>query len=526
MGCGNSSYFNKTNKDSNTTKINENINYNQTPQSSSSGNNLRAISRKNSGGNGSDETSDLDDSTGESQPENHLASKNKNALNSSFNLNKNRIQYIGVSIGMKLLSLDEFNSKYTGAKMYKWRLSEVVSLVKEDNSQVLIHYIGWSETFDYVVDLKTEWYRLAPLDYLSIIQMETGAFLSESQAEIVQSYFLTGQLIANNNNGSSCNHKFRIGQYVEVQDRFYKRGSKELMYKWRYSQIVDLIGFDKVRIHYVDWEDKYDETIPTPTDRIREVSNSNNSNNNNNSRRESFRESTITENNNNSFHDNNYTVDRVQERLFVERLYEHGLRIIEVEGDGNCLFRAVSHQLYCTEKYHKKLRNLCADHLIEHRKRFESFCPLNFDEYIRLIRECGTWADDIEIRALEEIIDRIICIYSADSIDKNGTYVPFNKNFEEEYLLKDVTPVNLSYHGHSHYNSIYDMQREQLPLEPRTTQILLENRIKLFEMENKNSSTEVTKNTNNKRDTNITSRNNSTTKISSQQSQNNQETFV
>lgn len=67
-------------------------------------------------------------------------------------------------------------------------------------------------------------------------------------------------------------------------------------------------------------------------------------------------------------------------------------------------------------------------HMIKHRKRFEMFCDQNFDEHVQEMKNPGTWGDDLEIRALEEIIDRIICIYGSnmDNVDE-----PTNKNFEE-----------------------------------------------------------------------------------------------
>jgi hypothetical protein len=116
------------------------------------------------------------------------------------------------------------------------------------------------------------------------------------------------------------------------------------------------------------------------------------------------------------------------EQLFSERLQKRGLHIVQIEGDGNCLFRAVSHQLFLNENRHDELRAKCVKHMIKHRKRFEMFCDQNFDEHVQEMQKLGTWGDDLEIRALEEIIDRIICIYGSnmDNVDE-----PTNKNFEE-----------------------------------------------------------------------------------------------
>jgi len=67
----------------------------------------------------------------------------------------------------------------------------------------------------------------------------------------------------------------------------------------------------------------------------------------------------------------------------------------------------------------------------------------------------GVWGDDVEIRALEEILDRIIRIYSSES----KTMEPINKNLEEDALLKDVSPVNLTYHKNKHYNALVEQDK-------------------------------------------------------------------
>ena len=87
------------------------------------------------------------------------------------------------------------------------------------------------------------------------------------------------------------------------------------------------------------------------------------------------------------------------------------------------------------------------------------FVDGNFEEYCKEMEKSTIWGDDIEIRALEEILDRIICIYSPD----NDIIEPLNKNFEEDALLKDVPPLNLTYHGNSHYNSLIKDEDRELP---------------------------------------------------------------
>jgi hypothetical protein len=164
---------------------------------------------------------------------------------------------------------------------------------------------------------------------------------------------------------------------------------------------------------------------------------------------------------------------RASEDIFVDRMEFIGLHVVEVEGDGNCLFRAISHQMHMHEDHHSDLRKSCVKHMDKYRTRFAPFCPINFDDHLRHMMKPTTWGDDLEIRALEEILDRVIVIYSAES--KEYVPIPLKTNFEEQLLLKGISPIILSYHGQSHYNSVFD-QKHSLPLSKRRSNILLNSR--------------------------------------------------
>jgi len=161
-----------------------------------------------------------------------------------------------------------------------------------------------------------------------------------------------------------------------------------------------------------------------------------------------------------------------RDQQFVSALESKGLHVFKIEGDGNCLFRAVSHQLFMNQGYHEELRLKAVDHLIRHRNRFEQFCGEDFDRHVEEMRKLATWGDELEIRALEEITDRLIRIYRSDqeNFDEPGHDDP-----TEVDLLDGVSPITLSYHGGSHYNSVCD-ERHPLPLSRRRSRILLDSR--------------------------------------------------
>jgi hypothetical protein len=162
-----------------------------------------------------------------------------------------------------------------------------------------------------------------------------------------------------------------------------------------------------------------------------------------------------------------------QEEAFVASLNQQKLHVVEVDGDGNCLFRAVAHQLWLDEDRHLELRRLCVAHMRKHADRFAVFFEGDFSQHLRGMERPGTWGDDLEIRALEEIADRLVLIYSSLS----PLPEPLKTSFDEGRLLQGVAPLKVSYHGENHYNSIFD-EAVCLPLEIRPSSVLSDTRHK------------------------------------------------
>ena len=74
-----------------------------------------------------------------------------------------------------------------------------------------------------------------------------------------------------------------------------------------------------------------------------------------------------------------------EEDNFQILLLQSNLRIREVKGDGNCLFRAVSDQVYGTDQYYELIREKCMDYLVIMRRFFEPYIGEDFDDYINVI---------------------------------------------------------------------------------------------------------------------------------------------
>ncbi|SJX66137.1 uncharacterized protein SRS1_13545 [Sporisorium reilianum f. sp. reilianum] len=99
------------------------------------------------------------------------------------------------------------------------------------------------------------------------------------------------------------------------------------------------------------------------------------------------------------------------ERDLNAQLKRMGLYAANTTGDGNCLFRALSDQLYGNSSRHAQLRQETCDHLAARPEKFAGFVDDKpFDQYIRLMRENGTYGGHLELHAFAQMKQKQIKI--------------------------------------------------------------------------------------------------------------------
>jgi len=156
---------------------------------------------------------------------------------------------------------------------------------------------------------------------------------------------------------------------------------------------------------------------------------------------------TTTNNNNNN---NNNNSNRREHELRVS-LKKRGLEIREQDGDGNCLFRAISLQVYGDPNMHGDVRKQCMDHMERDQGHFSQFVTGEpFLQYIARTRQDGVHGNNPEIQASSELFNRPIEVFTPE----NGGSSPLNI-LHAEYKTGDV-PIRLSYHDGNHYNAVID----------------------------------------------------------------------
>lgn len=141
---------------------------------------------------------------------------------------------------------------------------------------------------------------------------------------------------------------------------------------------------------------------------------------------------------------NDATLDH--ERL-SERLITYGLAEMQVEGDGNCQFRAIADQLFRNPEYHKHVRKEVVKQLKNFQKSYESYVPMKYKTYLKKMKRSGEWGDHLTLQAAADRFVAKICLLTS-----------FRETCFIEILPKDQSPSRelwLSFWSEVHYNSLY-----------------------------------------------------------------------
>ncbi|KAK6588027.1 cysteine protease [Cryptosporidium xiaoi] len=160
-----------------------------------------------------------------------------------------------------------------------------------------------------------------------------------------------------------------------------------------------------------------------------------------------------------------------------------------MKNDGNCLFRAISFQLYETDEYHEIIRSFCMDVVEINKDSYSNFVSeyLNVESYISEKRKLGVWGDNIEIQAMSELYHIPIYIYHLDcaygklneKCDGPESYELFCKvlpnlkpQIEDKELFEKMNgkskasnkPIRLLYYQDVHYDSLHYLEDDSGPI--------------------------------------------------------------
>eukprot|EP00941_MAST-03F_sp_MAST-3F-sp1_P002994 g2994.t1 len=351
-----------------------------------------------------------------------------------------------------------------------WCPAEIIEIDRE-RRRVKIWFTNWSHKFD-------EW---LPFDSDRLAKRGTHFFYDEGRPR-----------------------KFKVGQRIEVFDEH------PTQQKFSEAEVVEL-DKHRVKVHFKGFVAKWDEWLSVDSDRIRQFRIE---------KQRQRRSGTLSSagilpssssefvpvlGRHTSFVNNYRQAKRViaaedpRYAKYRNALEARGLRIQPVEGDGNCLFRSIAHQIYGDDEKpsagssgavaHQTVRRTCMDYMETQRSHFEPFVQglrmfddlggssnksvsspendhpaeetksaqetssrqagVSFQRYVAEMRRDAVWGGDPEITAMCEMYDRPAEIYCFCPVQGAKLLRSFH-----EARRGRKPPIRVSFYGGGHYDSI------------------------------------------------------------------------
>ena len=137
-----------------------------------------------------------------------------------------------------------------------------------------------------------------------------------------------------------------------------------------------------------------------------------------------------------------------ERQLLRRRLDGIGLRENEVDGDGNCQFRAIADQLYGSSDLYAEVRTDIVEHLRSNLSRYSAFVPDSYDTYIENMGHDGNWGDHLTLQAASNVYGLEIRVYTS----YDGNWERVIRPTDDGNIRR---AIQLSFYAELHYNSVY-----------------------------------------------------------------------
>ncbi|KAF9739546.1 hypothetical protein PMIN02_005802 [Paraphaeosphaeria minitans] len=155
----------------------------------------------------------------------------------------------------------------------------------------------------------------------------------------------------------------------------------------------------------------------------------------------------------------------------------------EIKGDGNCLFNALSDQLYGSQDMHEVLRTQTIEHMKHHSGFYRQYMAVNnvrrnpkrkttatlfttveptayteeelqrqFELHVEKMGQPGEWADNMEVSAFASAFHVHVRLWQADFTILISP--SFDYQYEELGAIDDRQTLHIAYHTWEHYSSV------------------------------------------------------------------------
>ncbi|KAI7947395.1 hypothetical protein MJO28_009303 [Puccinia striiformis f. sp. tritici] len=174
------------------------------------------------------------------------------------------------------------------------------------------------------------------------------------------------------------------------------------------------------------------------------------------------------------------------EKRLKDQLTRMGFYAVNTLGDGNCLFRALSDQLYGTPNRHLEIRQEVCGYLAKHETRYKAFVDMDEEEswesHLQLMAKQGTYGGHLELsafanyhrRTIKIIQPGMVYVISYEDHSSSSSSAGKLKGKQQQGIkgkgkrsddsIPDIsssssseTPVYLVYHQWEHYSSVRNL---------------------------------------------------------------------
>ncbi|ORX74694.1 cysteine proteinase [Linderina pennispora] len=130
-----------------------------------------------------------------------------------------------------------------------------------------------------------------------------------------------------------------------------------------------------------------------------------------------------------------------------------GLYCKEMDGDGNCLFRALADQVDGTPDTHSRHRVAVCDYMDQHADEFAPFIDESqpFPQYVYNMRRLGVFAGNLELVAFARNYRVDIKVYQ---LGGNVFVISGAPSDQPNSTQRNMPPVHIAYHSYEHYSSV------------------------------------------------------------------------
>ncbi|KAE9461263.1 hypothetical protein C3L33_06837, partial [Rhododendron williamsianum] len=125
----------------------------------------------------------------------------------------------------------------------------------------------------------------------------------------------------------------------------------------------------------------------------------------------------------------------------LDRLQLYELIEMNIQGDGNCQFRALSDQFYRTPEHHKFVRQEVVNQLKSCPEVYEGYVPMAYGDYLKKMSKNGEWGDHVTLQA---------------AADSYGVKILVITSFKDTCYIEILPSVQRSERGFREYAVLHD----------------------------------------------------------------------